>query len=178
VRKPLVVREHSRRAFNQTLAIRAPRSAALGAALVGSLPPRSRVRQSLIWFAVRQGAEAYNRRDFDAVLIGRHPSARYHPPRELIENGVLEEVYRGHDGFRRFATEWLAAWGEFRGEPRELIDAGDRLVMLADAVGRGQASGVPVRQQFGVVVSFERGVVVRERYFTRDNEALEAAALG
>jgi ketosteroid isomerase-like protein len=178
VRRPLAVRERSRRALNQTLAIRAPRCSAVGARLVGMLPPRSRVRHAVIWLAARQGAEAYNRRDFDAVLIGRHRDAEYHPPRELVENGVLEPVYRGHDGFRRFATEWLTAWGEFRGEPRELIDAGHRLVVLADAIGRGQASGVPVRQPFSVVISFRRGIVVRERYFTSDSEAIEAAGLG
>jgi hypothetical protein len=130
VRKPLSVREDSGRALNQRVALRAPWVSDLGAWLIGKLPPTSRIRQTAIWHAVRQGAEAFNRRDFDAVLIGRHPDAEYHPPRELVEGGGLEATYRGDDGYLRFVNEWLSAWGEFGGEPRELIDVGSHLVLI------------------------------------------------
>src|SRR5207248_2315092 len=97
-------REHSSRAPNQRLALRAPWISNLGARLVGKLPTTSRIRQAVIWHAARQGAEAFNRRDFEAVLIGRHPKAEYHPPRELVEGGGLEAIYRGHEGYLKFVN--------------------------------------------------------------------------
>jgi ketosteroid isomerase-like protein len=178
VRKPLSVRdEASGRALDQRLALRAPWLSSLGARLMAKLPPTSRVRQAVIWRAARLGAEAFNRRDFEAVLIGRHPAVEYHPPRELVEGGGLEATYRGHRGYVQFVNEWLSAWGEFGGQPRELIDLGDQLVLVGEAVGRGEASGVPVRETYAVVLSLKNGRVIRERYYADAAQALEAAGL-
>lgn len=74
-------------------------------------------------------------------------------------------------------NEWLSAWGEFQGQPRELIDLGDQLVLLGEAVGRGEVSGVPVRETYATVVSFTHGSVIRERYYADAVRALEAAGL-
>jgi len=45
VRKPLRVREQSRRTLDQRLALRFPRLASASARLFGKLPPTSRIRQ-------------------------------------------------------------------------------------------------------------------------------------
>jgi ketosteroid isomerase-like protein len=77
----------------------------------------------------------------------------------------------------QFVDEWLMAWGLFRGEPRELIDLGDRLVLLGEAVGRGKESGVQLRQSYAVVLTFQGGRVIREQYYADHAEALEAVGL-
>src|SRR6476620_1527284 len=52
-------------------------------------------------------------------------------------------VYRGRDAVQRFWREWLAAWETFQFD-YELVDAGDRVVMLLDARMRGRSTGIDV----------------------------------
>jgi len=177
VRKPLSIRDGSRRTLDQRVALRWPWLSALGARLVARLQPTSRIRQAVMWRAVQQGAEAFNRRDYEAVLIGKRRDIEYEPPRDLVELGGLSASYRGHAGYVQFVEEWLIAWGLFRAEPRELIDLGDRTVLLAEAVGRGKESRVELRQSLAVVLTFKRGSVIREQYYTDDAEALKAVGL-
>ena len=75
VRKPLSVNVGSRRTFEERVSLHWPWLPALGMRVVARLSPRSKIRQALIWRAARQGAEAFNRRDIDAVLIGKHPAS-------------------------------------------------------------------------------------------------------
>ena len=70
VRKPLRVRERSRRTLDQRLSLRFPGLAAAFLRRILKLPPSSRLRQATLWRGVRLGLEAYNRRDLDAVVIG------------------------------------------------------------------------------------------------------------
>ena len=177
VRKPLSVSEGSRRTIDERVALRWPWLPALGARFIARLSPKSKIRQAVIWRAAKQGAEAFNRRDFEAVLVGKHPDIEYEPPRDLVEFGGLSASYRGHAGYAQFVDEWLIAWGLFRGEPRELIDLGGRLVLLAEAVGRGKDSGIQLRQSYAVVLTFKGGRVIREQYYNEYAEALKAAGL-
>ena len=94
-----------------------------------------------------------------------------------MEFGGLSASYRGHAGYVHFVEEWLSAWGAFRGEPIELVDLGDRLVLLAEAVGRGKGSGVPVRHSYAVVLTLRGGRVIREQYYKDHVQALEAVGL-
>lgn len=69
VRKPISVREHSWRAFDERVALRFPGLSQRFQRLVSRLPPSSRVRQMLVWRAVSEGMGAANRTDFQAVLV-------------------------------------------------------------------------------------------------------------
>jgi hypothetical protein len=111
VRKPLGVREESKRTLDQRLALRFPQLAALGNRLLLSLPPRSRIRQALLWRSARLAYEAFNRRDLEIVLLGYDAETQFLPPREAVEAGLLKSSYSGHDGFRAYFGEWLRAWG-------------------------------------------------------------------
>ena len=93
VRKPLTVRERSRRTLDQRVAIRFPRLFdAYARLMVGRLPPTSRVRQAALWRGTRHGIEAFNRRDIDAALVYFHPDFEYHPPREFVEEAGLAQA--------------------------------------------------------------------------------------
>jgi ketosteroid isomerase-like protein len=59
----------------------------------------------------------------------------------------------------------------------ELIDAGDKVVAVAKAVGSGPASQIAVDEPFAFVFTFEGDRVVREQAFRNKAEALEAAGL-
>jgi len=107
---------------DQRLALRFPPLAAASARLFGKLPPSSRTRQALLSRTVRLNAEAFNRRDFNALLLSYHPQAEFRAPRPLAESGILQTSYRGYDGYVEFFREWLSAWGDCRMRPSEVID--------------------------------------------------------
>ena len=178
VRKPLSARRRSRRTLDQRLAILFPRLAAIAPRMIGRLPPSSRIRQAALWRAARLGVEAYNRRDLDAVVISYQPDLRYYPYREFVEAGLAEPCYHGPAGYKAYIEDTYEVWGEdVRLEPRELIDLGDRFVLLADMPMQAQASGVALAQTYAGVSTIRDGRVVRQDDYLTHAEALEAVGL-
>ena len=178
VRKPLRVREQSRRTFDQRLALRFPGLSVASLRLLAKLSPRSRVRQATLWRAVRLMVEAYNRRDLDAVVIAYHPDLEYYPYREFVQAGLTEPCYHGPSGYRAYISSTYEVWGgDVRLEPTELIDLGDRIVLLANMPMRAQASGVPLAETYAGVVTLRDGRVIRNDDYLDQAEALEAVGL-
>jgi len=178
VRKPLRVHEQSRRTLDQRLALRVPPLAAAGARLIGRLAPRSRLRQAVVWRAWRLALEAYNRRDLEVVAVGFQPDLEYYPYREFVEAGLAEPCYHGPSGYRTYIEGTNEVWGaDVRIEPKELIDLGDRVVVLADMPMRAQASGVPLGETYACVATLKAGRIIRQRDFLDHREALNAVGL-
>ena len=178
VRKPLRARERSRRTLDQHLSLRFPRLAAAYFRLISKRPPRSRLRQAALWRGARLGVEAYNRRDLDAVVIGWDREFEYHTGREWAQSGLVEPCYRGLAGYRKYVAATEEVWGEENYlRPVELIDLGERIVMLADGRMRAQASGVPLAEAFALVMTLKDGSFVRVQECYDHSEALEAAGL-
>ncbi len=90
----------------------------------------------------------------------------------------FQASYRGYEGFRKFQQEWQGDWAEIRHEPVELIDLGDRFVLLMEATARGEASGAAVTQSMAVLSTINRqGKVIREQRYFEHADALAAAGL-
>jgi SnoaL-like domain len=142
-----------------------------------ALAPRSPVRRRLIARGVERGVSAYNRRDWPAWRLAHHPRATFHPPPALVESGAAEPVYHGPEDFQRLVGEWLEAWGEFRVEPRELIDTGDRIVLLGNIVGEGAHSRVPIGGRRAWVWQLEKGRISSQWEFDGHAEALAVAGV-
>ena len=178
VRKPLSVRARSRRTLDQRVSLRFPRLADASFRLIGRLPPSSRLRQAAVWRSLRLSLEAYNRRDLEVVAIGFHPDLRYYPYREFVEAGLAEPCYHGPLGYRAYIEGTYEVWGaDVRLEPIELIDLGDRLVVLADMPMRAQGSGVPLGETYACVSTLKDGRVIRQHDYLDHAEALEAVGL-
>jgi len=177
VRRPLFVRESSRRAPDERLALRLRRLVLGFWRLVLRLPPKSRFRQTLVWRANRLAYEAFNRHDFEALLALCHPEAEFRIPRELAELGIGEPRIRGTREYLQFLNGWSSAWDGLRIRPRELIDLGDRQLMLGETGGRGRGSGIMVAQPYASLNAFEDGRLVRHQGYFDHAEALEAAGL-
>jgi hypothetical protein len=62
-------------------------------------------------------------------------------------------------------------------EPVELIDMGDRIVLLADLRVRGQASRVALTGKIATVSAMEHGRIVRVEAYLNHADALQAAGL-
>lgn len=178
VRRPLRVGERSRRTLDQRLALRFSRLGAIQARLVGKLSPRSRLRQAVIWRSTRLGAEAFNRGDLDVFLLGFHPDIEWRPLTEFVEAGFAEPSYLGLEGFRTYWAAVSEVWGsELNFEPVELIDAGDRLVVLASLHAHAQTSGVPLTRTYALILTLKDGLVIRWQECPSHLEALEAVGM-
>ena len=90
---------------------------------------------------------------------------------------MVRPSYRGYEGYEQFFREWLSVWGDYKMRPKELIDLGDRLVILDEIVGRGAVGGAPITREHAIVMSLEGGKVVVQREYFDTAEALEAAGL-
>jgi ketosteroid isomerase-like protein len=61
--------------------------------------------------------------------------------------------------------------------PHELIDLGDRFVVLATVPMRAQASGVPLTEQYAYIATLHDGRPVRLQEYFDHGEALRALGL-
>jgi ketosteroid isomerase-like protein len=178
VRQTLSAAQPPRRSLDERVAIRFPRFAALQARLIGRLSPRSAVRKAAIartsWLALA----AYNRRDVEAAAALCDPAFEYRPERQWVEAGLVDESYRGREGYRRYVETVDQVWaGENRLTPREVFDLGDRLLLLADGDMRAEASGVPLSQEFALLCTLKAGRTIRAQEYYDHREALRAAGI-
>lgn len=177
-RKRLRVRERSDRVFEQRLFARFPWLAGPGLRFVARLEPGSRLRQRLLLRGIVVSFQAFNRGDLDAIAPTRDPDFEFHPPREAVEAGFFEPSYRGAAGYRKYVSELADVWGsDMRVESVEVVDLGDRVVMLLDIPMRAQASRVPLTGRLASVATLERGRVVRQQDYFDHAEALRAVGL-
>jgi hypothetical protein len=65
--------------------------------------------------------------------------------------GSPATTYAGLDGLRATWRDWLAPWASYRTEIEELIDAGERVVVLARDYGRREAGAPEVEQKNAAV---------------------------
>jgi ketosteroid isomerase-like protein len=141
------------------------------------LPPRSRLRRSLVGRRIGQTYAAANRRDFDVVLAGMDPRTyEYRPSRDLLPPD-LEPVFRGHDGYRQLWRYWLDAFEDIRWDPEEVLDFGDKLLVTTEQKGHGSGSGVGVSKPVFQLFTLRDGWVVRQEDFLDRTEALAAVGL-
>jgi ketosteroid isomerase-like protein len=178
VRQRLRALEQPDRAIDERLALRFPRLAAFEARIISKLPPSSRVRQAALARGAGLSIAAYNRRDIAAIAAACEPDYEYHPARHWVEAGLVDACYRGGAGHREYVSTVDQVWGgENHLVPIELIDLGDRVLLLADGVMRGQASGVPLNEQFALLATLKRGRPLRLQEYYDHAAALRVVGL-
>jgi ketosteroid isomerase-like protein len=122
--------------------------------------------------ALRRGYAAVNRGDVDGLLIHVHPDVEF---TSLIAEAE-GQTFRGHDGVRTWWEEVVLPLGRLHGEPEEVRDLGDTVVVRV--LGTYRPSGVEVRQTVWQVVRFRDGLATTWDFFRTEVEALEAAGPG
>ena len=119
-----------------------------------------------------RAAEAFNRRDLDAVLALMDDDV------EAIPRGArMEGSYHGHDGIRRLWENVFAVWPDFTVQAVEVRDLGDLTVTALRTRGHGAGSDVPLDESVWQATRWRHGKCVWWRTFDTRVEALEAAGL-
>jgi ketosteroid isomerase-like protein len=121
----------------------------------------------------RRAQEAYNEGDWDAVLATMDPNVVFDSTRA----GPDGEVYRGHEGAKRFWRMLRDVFGSLRNEPEEIIDNGDRLFTRIRQRSTGRASGAMTEDVIYQIITLNEGKAIRVVFFRERAEALEAAGL-
>ena len=119
--------------------------------------------------------ERWNARDFEAWIEGFDPDVEYLSSVVASVDGGGE--YRGHDGLRRFISEYFDDWESFELEPIEYFDADPKVAVVMRATGRGRGSGARVDREIAHVWTFRGRRAIRHESFTGREEALEAVGL-
>jgi ketosteroid isomerase-like protein len=125
---------------------------------------------------IREGTEAFNRRDLDAFIALLHPDVVWEENGDVLPG--LRGIYRGRAEVRRYAEELLEAWESFHTEVEEITEASDGRVFEGWSIAaRGAASGAESALRGWSVYWFADGKVARRQVIWTRDEALEAAGL-
>jgi hypothetical protein len=178
VRTPIGPNAHlpTRRTLEERLMVRWPDAWAALSRALQLLPPRSRLRRTLLRRNALSGWGAWVRGDLALCLVRFAHSYHYDPPREWLIAG-MPNVYRGHAGLREWAADLHEAWEFLDHTPLEVVDAGEVLAFLCQIRLRARASGIELDSHLGQVFWIERGLIARERDFSDWDEALRMVGI-
>jgi ketosteroid isomerase-like protein len=95
-----------------------------------------------------------------------------------FRNWPERQTYEGIAGATEFLTDWLGAWEDWELEVEEMVDAGDRVVVVARQRGTSKATGLPVEMHFAQVWTVRDGRQTRMEMYADPDEALRAVGLG
>lgn len=175
VRQRLVVGARPRRRFEERLALQFPGVFGLLARGISRLRPSRRLRQLVLRRAVQLSLEATNRGDLKIPFAFHDPDCELIVPAQLAELG--QRSVRGYEERIRFQRRWAAEWGEFRFLPEEMIDLGERVLVIGRVKGSGLRSGAAFDNEWALLINIRDGRVIREQTFFDRREALEAVGL-
>jgi hypothetical protein len=170
------VRLRKRRSLDEQIYARWPSIRTALAWMVLRLPPRSRLRRSMVRRDVLSGWSAWSRGDLDLMLVRYARDCQFEAVSAFNGAGVRAS-FGGHAGVREWTADVGEAWEQMRMTPLEILDAGGRLVILGRWHTRGRGSGVEQDSRLGQAIWIERGLAVRDCLFLDWDEALEAAGL-
>ena len=89
----------------------------------------------------------------------------------------IAEVYRGREAVLQWWRQWLAAWQTVEFD-YELVDAGDRVVLLLDQRMRGRSTDIEVPMgKYAHIATVKDGLMVHWKHYESQAKALEAAGL-
>jgi uncharacterized protein len=122
---------------------------------------------------VRQVFEAMSSGDRDRALSYAAPDMVVDATRRVFN----PTTYRGRQGLSKFIDDMDEVWEDFKAEPREFLDAGDRVVVTGRMAGKGKGSGVVVEDDFAGIWTVRDGQVVHWQIHPDRGTALEAVGL-
>jgi ketosteroid isomerase-like protein len=126
---------------------------------------------------IRRVIAAWNAEDLDAALEVIHPEVELDfRAGETLFPG-LDEIYRGHEGFRRWWLTIKEPFEYWHSEALRFICEGDRVVAPVHFQAKGGSSGAEVELDLGDVWTVRDGLIVGFEAYPTLGEALEAAEM-
>src|SRR6476659_525558 len=122
----------------------------------------------------RRWADAFNRRDLDALMETVTPDFAFLP---AMADTVDGNSFQRREGMEAYFVDVDSAWEELRLIYDEYRDLGDRVLALGRLEGRGRGSGAVVETPQGAVGDFRDGKLSSVRSYLDHGEALRAAGL-
>jgi ketosteroid isomerase-like protein len=122
---------------------------------------------------VRRGYEALSSMDAEAMVLLCDSAVTFESQITVVDGAT----YHGPDGVRRFVRELEGAFDWIELELLEIIDGGDRIVVLNRLRARGARSGAQVEQRFFQAVTIRDGRALWWSFFDSKAKALEAVGL-
>jgi ketosteroid isomerase-like protein len=88
-----------------------------------------------------------------------------------------EQTLRGFE-FLEFRASWMEPYDDWLYEPKAILDArGSQVVVLLHQRGRPHGSDSWVEMDYGMVYTFERGLISRTDFYATPEQTLDAAGL-
>jgi ketosteroid isomerase-like protein len=151
-------------------AVPSPRAARLGLGLgLGDNAAMSHENVAIM----RQILDAFNSEDIERILAFAHRDIEVSIPPQV---SAEPDVYRGHDGMRRYFQSFQHAMDEIRFEAERLWDRGAYVVLALRLTARGRQTAILVEQRSAGVWTFRDGKVIGVRSYATPEEALDAVA--
>jgi ketosteroid isomerase-like protein len=135
-------------------------------------PPDAEQVRARLWVAYDQAWDAWHRGDIETLLALWGP----HIVLDLTNVAAWPEadIYRGEEGARRFAEDWLAAWQDLQIETKDLAVEGERVLAHFQMNARGRGSGVRVTLDLWQIAEMREGRLQRMDHY--DDRAAAMAA--
>jgi ketosteroid isomerase-like protein len=121
---------------------------------------------------MRQGIEAMNRRDLEAVFRLMDPDIRFEH-----RLAALEGRFDGIQGVRRWFSDLAVVFETWRIDCPDIRDLGDRVLALGTIFATGRESGVEAAVPYAVVARFKDGRMTDFTDFGDREEALKVTGL-
>jgi ketosteroid isomerase-like protein len=122
--------------------------------------------------------DAWNRRDVETTLVNIREDVVWRTARSMPD---IDRVYEGHDGLRRFFSDFSEPWEEISIQIEDVIEDRDEQVVVRvrfHALGRG---GIELDVRFIQIYRFDESHQLRELIGFTDaerEEALSEAGIG
>lgn len=179
VRTPVTDSAANPRTTEEQVLLRFPPLVRALGAIYMRLSPSSRLRRRLTVRNALRTAAAFNRRDLDVTLQLLDPQVEFEAAKSLVGGYLppdMPTVHHGHEAYLRMFETLFEVWDDLELRPLEVVDFGDRVLIVSHLEGHARQSGMAVDMRLFQVVTLRRGLIVRQDDFADEDEALEAAA--
>jgi uncharacterized protein len=117
---------------------------------------------------IREAYEAFSRGDLDAVVELLDPEVELRPPPDSTD----PEPRHGREAVRQYLTPNLFA--SQSAQPEEILDRGDRVLVVATVKARGVGSGIEIEDTAFHLWTVRDKLAVRFEVFVNGAQALAA----
>jgi ketosteroid isomerase-like protein len=120
------------------------------------------------------------RRAFEELRRGDYEGGAWDPDVEVVNAAgwVIEAVYHGHAGLRRWWDDLAEAFGDFSIELEDAQEVDEQRVLSTQRfVGRFRATGIPFDGPWASILWIKDGKVVRAEGHLSKRRAMRAAGL-